>query len=35
MFVSLNLPLRAAEDQQSTGLQVGETNDGEPGAQMT
>lgn len=35
MLVFLNIPLRAAEDRKSTGLQVGEMNDGEPHAQMT
>lgn len=35
MFVSLNIPLHAAEAQKSTGLQVGEMNDREPRAQMT
>ncbi len=38
MYVSLlflNIPLRAVEDQQSTGVQVAEMNDRDPHAQMT
>lgn len=34
-LVFLNIPLHAAEDLQSTGLQVGEMDDWEPHAQMT
>lgn len=34
-LVFLNIPLHAAEDLQSCGLQVGEMDDREPHAQMT
>lgn len=34
-LVSLSIQLRAMEDQQSTGVQVGEINDRDPHAQMT